>query len=172
MNESLQSSYPSYSSHSHAHKNIPIPLRFSVDDDVLAASLFKSFYQFAPKKDYDELSAKAAENFGKPGRDLWSIGDMMAQLTGNPRWREKMASAKLFHEWSSIVGENFARNSRVASYTAGIVTISTSSPAWATQLGYMTEQIKNNIKKTIPELEVSEIRIIGPQPEPFKRRRY
>lgn len=151
----------------------PLPERFSFDQSALASAIFKPFaYQFAPKKDYDELSFQAAQNFGKPGRDPLAIGDMMANLTGNSLWREKMASAKLFQEWPQIVGETFAHNSRVASFTAGTITIETTSPAWATQLGYMTEQIKQKIKDVIPSLDITDIRIIGPQPEPFRKKRY
>lgn len=153
--------------------NEPIPQQFSLDEAALAKAIFKPFaYQFAPKKDYDELSFKAAQNFGKPGRDPLAIGEMMASLTGNSLWREKMASAKLFQEWGSIVGEGMAQNCRVSSYKSGVVTISAVSPAWATQLGYMKEQIESKIREVIPSLAITEIRITGPQPEPFRRKRY
>ncbi|MFD0704541.1 DciA family protein [Alloscardovia venturai] len=151
----------------------PVTETCHLNQAALADTLFKPYaFRFAPRPDYDDRNDKAALSFGQPGREPLALGIALEAITGNPLWREKMTTAKLFGKWSDIVGENFARNSRVSSYMSGILTIQAQSPAWATQLSYMTEPIKTKIKEVIPSLDIQEIRITGPQPEPFKRKRY
>lgn len=153
--------------------NKPIPERFSVDMDALAASIFEPYaHQFVHKSNYDEKNQLAAQSFGQKGRDWVEFGEVLATITNNPLWKNRMAVTRLHEQWHMIVGDAIAQNSRVGRLQAGELTIYTSSPAWATQLGYMKEQIISNIHEHIEALDVRDIRIIGPQPEPFKRKRY
>ncbi|WP_018142868.1 DUF721 domain-containing protein [Alloscardovia criceti] len=151
----------------------PIAERFHLNMSALAAHIFEPYaHQFVQGKSFDESNQLAAESFGQKGRDWVDFGSVLAIITNNPQWKSKMDVARLYDQWPSIVGEAVAYNSRVGRLEAGVLTIYAISPAWATQLSYMTTQIIENIQHFLPSLDIQEIRIIGPQPEPFRRKRY
>ncbi|WP_165496234.1 DciA family protein [Alloscardovia theropitheci] len=153
--------------------NKPISERFNMDHDALAQSIFEPYaHQFIQKRSYDERNQLAAQSFGQKGRDWSEFGEILATITNNPLWKTRMAVTRLHEDWHLIVGEAIAQNSRVGRLNAGELTIFVSSPAWATQLEYMKEVIIQKIHEHIKSIEVQQIRIIGPQPEPFKRKRY
>jgi predicted nucleic acid-binding Zn ribbon protein len=80
-----------------------------------------------------------------------------------------VAEGDLFANWKFIVGDRVAENSFPEEYKKGVLTIRCKSTAWATQLRLMTEEIQAKIAERTPDLEVKELRIIGPQAPSFKR---
>ncbi|WP_418969309.1 DUF721 domain-containing protein [Alloscardovia omnicolens] len=151
----------------------PLAEDFTVDCSAVAAQIFEPYaYQFVQSRSFDESNQLAAESFGQKGRDWVNFGTVLATLTNNPSWKNHMAVARLYDDWPSIVGDAIAQNCRVGRLKAGELTVFVSSPAWATQLGYMKDDILEKIKQHIDSLEITDIRFIGPQPEPYRRKRY
>jgi predicted nucleic acid-binding Zn ribbon protein len=103
------------------------------------------------------------------GRSPKSVSSSLDALVQSFGWQGKVAEGDLFANWKLIVGERVADNSFPEEYKKGILTIRCKSTAWATQLRLMTEEIMVKIAERTPDLEVKELRIIGPQAPSFKR---
>lgn len=151
----------------------PLSEEFRISSHSLAAHIFEPYaYQFVQRRSFDESNQLAAQSFGQKGRDWVNFGTVLAAITSNPQWKNHMAVAHLYDDWAQIVGETIAQNSRVGRFHGSELTVFVNSPAWATQLGFMKEQMITKINEQIEDLEISDIRFIGPQPEPYKRKRY
>ncbi|MFC0265686.1 DUF721 domain-containing protein [Alloscardovia macacae] len=153
----------------------PIPEEFRLNTDALAARLFEPYaHQFVQKRSFDEENRKAAESFGQKGRDWTDFGSVLASLTQNPLWKTRMALARLYDDWTSIVGDSIARNSRVGRLRGGELSIIVNSPAWANTISFMSEAIleKLHTHPATKDLDIRSIKVIGGQNEPYKRRRY
>ena len=139
----------------------PLSEEFRISSHSLAAHIFEPYaYQFVQRRSFDESNQLAAQSFGQKGRDWVNFGTVLAAITSNPQWKNHMAVAHLY------------QNSRVGRFHGSELTVFVNSPAWATQLGFMKEQMITKINEQIEGLEISDIRFIGPQPEPYKRKRY
>lgn len=103
---------------------------------------------------------------GRSPKTASSTLDALVQSFG---WQGKVAEGDLFANWKLIVGDRVAENSFPEEYKKGILTIRCKSTAWATQLKLMSEEIQSKIAERTPDLEVKELRIIGPQAPSFKR---
>lgn len=103
------------------------------------------------------------------GRSPKSISTTMDHLIQSFGWQGKVAEGDLFANWKEIVGEKVAQNSAPEDFQKGVLTIRCKSTAWATQLRLMTAEIMAKIAERTPDLEVKELKIIGPQAPSFKR---
>ena len=103
------------------------------------------------------------------GRTPKSLGNSIDELIKGFGWQGKVAEGDLFANWKLIVGDRVAEFSYPEDFAKGILTIRCKSTAWATQLRIMSSEIKAKIAERLPDLEVSEIKVIGPQAPSFKR---
>lgn len=116
--------------------------------------------------------SKAKKNKSKPfdeGRQPKTIASTMDSLIQSFGWENKIAEGELFANWSELVGDKVAENSFPEDLAKGILTIRCKSTAWATQLRIMSPEILANVTAKLPELEVKELRFIGPQAPSYKR---
>lgn len=117
---------------------------------------------------------KNSRQLSKPfdqGRAPKTIGSTLENLINTFGWQGKVAEGDLFANWKLIVGDRVAEHSFPEDYEKGVLTIRCKSTAWATQLRLMTGEIMAKIAERTPDLEVAELRIIGPQAPSFKRGR-
>lgn len=103
------------------------------------------------------------------GRTPKSLGNSIDELIKGFGWQGKVAEGDLFANWKIIVGDRVAEFSYPEDFAKGILTIRCKSTAWATQLRLMSSEIKAKIAERLPDLEVAEIKVIGPQAPSFKR---
>jgi hypothetical protein len=83
-------------------------------------------------------------------------------------WQSKVAEGELFSNWKDLVGDRVAENSFPEDLSKGVLTVRCKSTAWATQLRIMGRDILVKISEKLPDLEVKELRFIGPQAPSFK----
>jgi len=102
---------------------------------------------------------------GRAPKTLASTMDSLIQSFG---WQSKVAEGELFANWKELVGDRVAENSFPEDLSKGVLTVRCKSTAWATQLRIMGSEILGKISDKLPELEVKEIRFIGPQAPSFK----
>lgn len=98
-----------------------------------------------------------------------TLGNGIDDLIKGFGWQGKVAEGDLFANWKLIVGDRVAEFSYPEDFAKGALTIRCKSTAWATQLRLMSEEIKAKIAERLPDLEVAEIKVIGPQAPSFKR---
>ena len=74
----------------------------------------------------------------------------------------------LWTRWSEIVGDTVAAHAEPTSLKAGVLRIRTDSPVWATEISYLTDEIKARSNRLAGRALVSEVRV-WTSPDPIRR---
>jgi predicted nucleic acid-binding Zn ribbon protein len=81
----------------------------------------------------------------------------------------------VWRRWSDIVGIDVARHAEPSSLRNGLLRVRTDSPAWATELSYMTAELRTRVNEVFGKEIVHEVRVwtssepVRP-PQPARRR--
>jgi len=103
------------------------------------------------------------------GRDPLTAAASLDALIKDFKWSTELGEAELFNSWSKIVGEDTAAKSSPETLEKGVLTVRCASTAWATQLRLMQGTIMERLTADFPDLEIVEIRLLGPAVPSFKR---
>ncbi len=68
-------------------------------------------------------------------------------------------TGRLFARWSRIVGEHISGHAEPTSLRDGVLRVRADSPAWATELGYLSAEITERINRDLGRALVTEIRV-------------
>lgn len=120
------------------------------------------------QKRREEKQKRGSQPF-EPGREPVRAADSMEQLFGEFNWNSKLSEAELFSNWEAIVGTDNAAASYPEQISSGILSIRCRSTAWATQLRLLGDQVLLRVQEKHPELNISEIRFIGPTAPSWKK---
>ena len=87
------------------------------------------------------------------------------------RWglEDPGASATLWARWSDIVGEHVAEHAEPTSLKGGTLRVRTDSPVWATEIGYLSTQIKQRVAEVVGAGVVTEV-VVWTGPGSTRRR--
>ena len=97
------------------------------------------------------------------------ISDVLKNLIQDREWQSGIAERNLFVNWENIVGANIAEHAEPIAILEGVLTIRTSSTAWATQLNLISNDVLTSLQKSAPGALVDKLSIIGPQGPTWKR---
>ena len=103
------------------------------------------------------------------GRDPLTAGASLDALIKDFKWSTELGEADLFNSWAKIVGDDTAAKSVPENLEKGVLTVRCSSTAWATQLRLMQSTILERLKADFADLEIVEIKLLGPASPSFKR---
>lgn len=76
----------------------------------------------------------------------------------------------LWTRWPEIVGDATAAHAEPTSLKAGVLRVRTDSPSWATEVGYLRDEIKLRANRAVGRALVSEVRV-WTSPEPVRSAR-
>ena len=75
------------------------------------------------------------------------------------------ATGRVWARWKEIVGAGIAAHCEPTSLRAGVLRIRADSPAWATEIGYLSGEIRSRVNAVTGGSLVTEIRVwTGPPP--------
>ena len=97
------------------------------------------------------------------------ISDVLKNLIQDREWQSGIAEGNLFANWENIVGADIAEHAEPIAILEGVLTIRTSSSAWATQLNLISNDVLVSLQKSAPGALVERLSIIGPQGPTWKR---
>jgi len=97
------------------------------------------------------------------------ISDVLKNLIQDREWQSGIAEGNLFANWENIVGADIAEHAEPIAILEGVLTIRTSSTAWATQLNLISNDVLTSLQKSAPGALVDKLSIIGPQGPTWKR---
>ena len=97
------------------------------------------------------------------------ISDVLKNLIQDREWQSGIAEGNLFANWESIVGAEIAEHTEPIAILEGVLTIRTSSTAWATQLNLISNDVLASLQASAPGALVEKLSIIGPQGPNWKR---
>ncbi|WP_460477126.1 DciA family protein [Brachybacterium huguangmaarense] len=104
-------------------------------------------------------------------RDPQGVEAVLRRVLGSLGWSEGMSSGRVLEEWDEIVGEQIAAQCRPVSLDAGVLLVSASSSAWATQLRMLSPQLITRIHEHVGAAVVSELKVTGPAAQSWKKGR-
>ena len=129
----------------------------------LAIDLFRFFKTGVIKK------KKAMEARNNIATDPQLLGEALTNLIEERDWKSGVAEGSLFTQWALIVGDDIAQHASPVSINENILTIQTTSTAWATQLTLVQNEILKTIQNNPFGTTVESISIIGPNTPSWKR---
>lgn len=116
-----------------------------------------------------EKKKKGGSRPFEKGRDPVSAGSTLDALIKDFKWAAELGEAELFNKWAAIVGEDTAAKAIPETLVEGVLTVRCSSTAWATQLRLMQQTILDKIRSDFPNIDVVELKLLGPAGPSFKR---
>lgn len=88
------------------------------------------------------------------------IGDLLDDVIRNRRWGERLRGATVFDRWEQVVGPELAQHCEPVRLAGGVLTVSASSPTWATQLRYLSARIQLNVNQALGEPVVTSVSVV------------
>ena len=134
----------------------------------LAKDLFISYKTGYVKKTINNRSNESSERNLNP-TDPQLISDVLKNLIKDRDWQSGIAEGNLFANWENIVGAEIAEHTEPIAILDGVLTIRTSSTAWATQLNLISNDVLASLQASAPGALVEKLSIIGPQGPSWKR---
>jgi len=133
----------------------------------LAMDLFKSFKTGYSKK--FRTSAPVLQKERKNNGDPELLGDLVSSLIQERDWKSGIAEGTLYTAWPEIVGADVAAHTTPLSILDGVLTVQTSSTAWATQLTMVSNELLTTIQKSASGALVESLVVIGPHAPSWKK---
>jgi predicted nucleic acid-binding Zn ribbon protein len=96
-------------------------------------------------------------------RDVEPITAILESFLATPSVRQGLLLPKVKENWQRIVGPNLAGNCQPYEITNGILKITASSTAWATEIKLLANVLVNNACDILGANSVTEIQVSGPQ---------
>jgi len=131
----------------------------------LAMDLFKTFKTGVTRKPNTPVPTPRV---GQPG-DPELIGGVLNDLISDRDWDSGLAEGNLFVNWQKIVGDEIAQHAQPISILDNVLTIQSSSTAWATQLNLIAADLLTTIQKDATGVLIERLAIIGPQTPTWKK---
>jgi len=131
----------------------------------LAIDLFTSF-----KTNVTRKTNKPAPTVrtGRPG-DPELISGVLNDLISDRDWDSGLAEGNLFVNWKKIVGDEISQHAQPISILDNVLTLQSSSTAWATQLQLISNELLATIQKDATGVLIERLVIIGPQTPTWKK---
>jgi predicted nucleic acid-binding Zn ribbon protein len=85
--------------------------------------------------------------------------DRLVKVRG---WEKPAAEAKLFGQWSDVVGADLSEHCRPVKLEAGELTVEAESTAWATQIRLLTAKLIARIGGEVGAGVVTKLMVHGP----------
>jgi predicted nucleic acid-binding Zn ribbon protein len=130
----------------------------------LARELYKSFRTHSRRR-----QANGEEEVRSNAGDPQPLKNIMDSLVASRSWKQGIAEGTLFTDWHKVVGADIAKHSTPISLVDGLLTIQSSSTAWATQLNVIKDELLKTISSSAPGALVETITIIGPNGPTWKK---
>ncbi len=97
------------------------------------------------------------------------LKDVLSQIIQDRDWKGGIAEGTLFSTWAQIVGPEISLHASPISLLDGVLTIQTSSTAWAVQLQLVSNELLKTIRASSPGALVESLSLIGPHGPSWKK---
>ena len=87
------------------------------------------------------------------------LGGDIARLLRRPGWSERLGAARVAAAWDDIVGEQLAAHCEPVRLAGRVLVVRASTPAWATQLRYLTAQLIERADAVLGAGSVREVNV-------------
>jgi hypothetical protein len=99
------------------------------------------------------------------GDSPFRIRDLLGDVGRRVGIPAALETGMVWARWSEIVGDAVARHAEPSSLKGGVLRVRADSPSWATEIGYLGDEIKASVNRTVGVDLVQEVRVwTGPGP--------
>ena len=130
----------------------------------LARELYKTWRNNAKRSKHNPT-----EEVRERVEDPQPLSKVLGDLVSSRDWKQGIAEGTLFTQWASIVGDDIAQHASPVSINENVLTIQTTSTAWATQLTLVSNEVLKTIQNNPFGATIESISIIGPNTPSWKR---
>jgi hypothetical protein len=116
-------------------------------------------------------------DLGPIGEDEWAVGDEESptlrrvmgpmplgaevdRLLRRPGWSERLGAGRISARWVEVVGPELAARCEPVRLAGRVLVIRAESAAWATQLRYLTGQLRERLDVVLGPGSVRDVRIV------------
>lgn len=103
-----------------------------------------------------------------PVRDPQRLGDLLGGYVADQGWQRPLAQARVFADWSELVGADVAGHCSPSTLTEGELHIQAESTAWATQLRLLASTLLARLVAELGPEVVTKLVITGPTAPSWK----
>lgn len=97
-----------------------------------------------------------------PGADPQPVAGLVDALVADQGWDRPLADARVFADWSRLVGTDIAAHSAPQSLRDGELRVCAESTAWATQLRLLSRELLSRLAAELGPGVVRRVQITGP----------
>lgn len=114
-----------------------------------------------------EANRRATANDASPqpfgsGRDPRPASDAVDALLRRMGWSEQVEVAGVTARWREIMGDQIADKCEPVTFDEGVLVLRSQSSAWATQMQFMSGQVRHRLNEEFGREIVKELRFVGP----------
>jgi predicted nucleic acid-binding Zn ribbon protein len=92
-------------------------------------------------------------------RDIVRVGDVLEGVGARFGLAHAGRIGRLWRSWREVAGEAVASHAEPTSLRQGVLRIRADSPSWATEIGYLSEEIKAEVNAFLGDELVHEVRV-------------
>ena len=102
-------------------------------------------------------------------RGPYSLRNVLGGVTSRLGLDGGLDTATVWSRWPSLVGASIAEHVEPTSLRRGVLKVRADSPAWATEIGYLGDEIRRRVNAEVGRPLVNEVRV-WTSPGPVRRR--
>jgi predicted nucleic acid-binding Zn ribbon protein len=87
------------------------------------------------------------------------IKDLLGEVGTRLGFHSAVETGRVWSQWRDIVGGAVAEHAEPSSLKAGVLRVRADSPAWATEIGYLRDEIKSAVNRVVGVDLVKEVKV-------------
>jgi predicted nucleic acid-binding Zn ribbon protein len=88
-----------------------------------------------------------------------SLGELLARVRGRRDWARRLEGARVHERWREIAGDELARHVQPVRLLGGVLVVRAASPAWATQVRYLSGELLTRANAVLGDGSVRQITV-------------
>jgi predicted nucleic acid-binding Zn ribbon protein len=93
------------------------------------------------------------------GDSVFRLRDLLGDVGRGLGLRSPVETGMVWSRWTEIVGASVAAHAEPSSLKAGVLRVRADSPTWASEIGYLSDEIKVAVNRTVGMELVEEVRV-------------
>lgn len=94
-----------------------------------------------------------------------ALSDVVTGLASTRGWGARLRGARIHGLWEEIAGPDVARHVHPVRLAGGVLVVRAESPAWATQVQYLSATLLQRANEVLGEGEVRSVTVQSARPE-------
>jgi hypothetical protein len=145
-----------------------LSLNFDAIDSFFREYLAKSTGIASRETKRRREKAKGSKPF-EAGRDPVTAAASIGNVIADFRWEENLSRASIFAQWEELLPGESGQASTPESFADGVLVVRCRSTAWATQLRLLESKILEQLRQSVPSLDIHSIKFVGPNAPSWKK---